>query len=141
MAILKIFGDGKFADAIPGKFSEPLQINFELMDGMLRPCEAWSFEGIPDFAESQRVDMPTSVCRSSVTWQVVSGTPTWLTCRLKGGACPSKTHGIQALAMGSLPGACSLGSLPASPAFGSARALWRDHEEDMRSTLLGCQCL
>ena len=57
----------------------------------------------------------------------------------------SKTHGIQALAMGSLPGACSLGWGPshssASPAFGSARALWRDHEEDTRSMLLGCQRL
>lgn len=54
MAILKIFGDG-FADA-PGKL--PPQINFELVDGMLRPCEALSFESfeaIPDFAWAGRV--------------------------------------------------------------------------------------
>ena len=33
----------------------PPQINFELVDGMLRPCEALSFEsfeGIPDFARA-----------------------------------------------------------------------------------------
>ena len=120
----------------------------------LRGLELWIIWRYPWFcmgrrAESQRlrVELPTSVCRSS-TWQVLSGTPTSLTCRLKGGACPSKTQQDSwhsGLGHGKFAWRLFLGMGPshasASTAFGSARALWRDHEEDTRSMLLGCQCL